>query len=59
MFARSLPGGGIHLEISLFVDKLGMTPREALASATSNYADTYGWTDIGRIEEAKARQRRT
>lgn len=48
-----MPGGGMHLEISLFVDKIGMTPREALASATSNYADTYGWTDIGRIEPGR------
>jgi hypothetical protein len=43
-----LPGWGEHRELALLV-RAGLTPREALAAATSNYAASYGWTDVGRI----------
>jgi adenine deaminase len=29
---------------------IGLSPREVIAAATSNFADIYGWRDIGRIE---------
>lgn len=43
-----LPGGGLHQEIVL-LQSLGLTPREALASATSNLADAFGWRNVGRV----------
>jgi imidazolonepropionase-like amidohydrolase len=33
--------------------RIGLSPREALAAATSNYADVYGWHDVGRIEPGR------
>jgi imidazolonepropionase-like amidohydrolase len=48
-----MPGSGLHLELTL-LDRIGFSPREALAAATSNYADVYGWRDVGRIEPRRA-----
>jgi adenine deaminase len=47
-----MPGSGLHLELAL-LHRIGLSPREALAAATSNFADTYGWRDIGRIESGR------
>jgi hypothetical protein len=47
-----MPGSGLHEEIAL-LHRLGLTPREAIAAATSNYADAYGWSDVGRIEPGR------
>ena len=43
-----MPGISMHTELELLV-RLGLTPREALAAATNNYADKFGWHDIGLI----------
>ena len=48
----SLPGSGLHLELTL-LHRIGLSPREALAAATTNYADVYGWQDVGRIEPGR------
>jgi Amidohydrolase family len=47
-----MPGSGLHLELTL-LHRIGLSPREALAAATSNFADIYGWRDIGRIEPGR------
>jgi len=47
-----MPGWGLHEELAL-LQRIGLTPREALAAATSNYADLFGWSDIGRIEPGR------
>jgi len=47
-----MPGSGLHLEIAL-LHRIGLSPREAIAAATSNYADIYGWGDVGRIEPGR------
>ena len=47
-----MPGSGLHLELAL-LHRAGLSPREALAAATSNYADVYGWRDVGRIERGR------
>lgn len=47
-----MPGSGMHLEIAL-LHRIGLSPREALAAATSNFADFYGWKDVGRIEPGR------
>jgi hypothetical protein len=48
-----MPGGGLHQELRL-LQHIGLTPREALAAATSNFVDVFGWQDIGRIEAGRA-----
>jgi hypothetical protein len=47
-----MPGSGLHLEMKL-LHRIGLSPREALAAASSNYADVYGWQDVGRIEPGR------
>jgi imidazolonepropionase-like amidohydrolase len=47
-----MPGSGLRQEIGL-LNRIGLSPREAIAAATSNFADVYGWPDIGRIETGR------
>ena len=44
----SFPGISMHTELEMLV-RLGLTPREALATATSNYATQFNWTELGFI----------
>jgi hypothetical protein len=44
----AMPGISLHTELELFV-RLGLSPREALATATSNYAQQFGWNELGLI----------
>ena len=44
----ALPGIALHVEMELLVRR-GLTPREALAAATSNYADKFGWHELGAV----------
>jgi hypothetical protein len=44
----TMPGISLHTELELLV-RLGLSPREALASATNNYALQFGWTELGQI----------
>jgi imidazolonepropionase-like amidohydrolase len=41
----------MHHELYLFVHKIGMTPREALRSATCVIADRFRFSDRGRLAE--------
>jgi adenine deaminase len=44
----TMPGISIHTELEMLV-RLGLSPREALAAATSNYAVQFGWSELGLI----------
>ena len=44
----TMPGISLHTELELLV-RLGLSPREALAAATNNYAEQFGWTELGQI----------
>jgi hypothetical protein len=44
----SLPGISEHIELEMLV-RLGLSPREALAAATNNYALQFGWNELGSI----------
>jgi imidazolonepropionase-like amidohydrolase len=45
----TMPGISIHQELEGLV-RIGLTPREALASATSNFEGTFaGWGKVGRV----------
>jgi hypothetical protein len=47
-----IPGGGLHEELRLLQD-IGLTPREALAAATSNIASAFRLADRGRLEAGR------
>ena len=44
----TLPGIALHLELRLLAE-IGLTPRQALAAATSNVAEVFGWSRTGRV----------
>lgn len=46
-------GMGVHMEMHLLVNKIGMKPIEVLKSATSLIADRFGFHDRGRISAGK------
>jgi hypothetical protein len=48
----TMPGISMHTELELLV-RLGLSPREALAAATNNYALEFGWTELGLIAPGK------
>lgn len=45
----AMPGIAMHVELEMLT-RIGLTNREALAAATSNYSEIFGWNHIGRIE---------
>ena len=48
----TMPGISMHTELELLV-RLGLTPREALAAATSNYSERLGWHELGLVENGR------
>ncbi len=44
----TMPGISLHTELELLHHKVGLTKREALAAATTNFFEAYGW-NIGKI----------
>ncbi len=44
----SFNGISLHVELEMLV-RLGLTPREALAAATNNYALQFNWNELGLI----------
>jgi Amidohydrolase family len=44
----SMAGISMHTELEMLV-RLGLSPREALAAATNNYALQFGWNELGQI----------
>ncbi|MDE3199901.1 MAG: amidohydrolase family protein [Acidobacteriota bacterium] len=44
----SMPGISMHTEMVMLV-RLGLSPREALAAATSNYSQQFGWHELGLV----------
>ncbi len=44
----TMPGISLHTELELMV-RLGLSPREALAAATNNYAIQFGWNELGLV----------
>jgi imidazolonepropionase-like amidohydrolase len=48
----TMPGISLHTELELLV-RLGLSPREALAAATNNYALQFGWNELGQIAPSR------
>lgn len=44
----TMAGISLHTELEMMV-RLGVSPREALATATNNYAIQFNWTELGAI----------
>ena len=44
----TMPGISLHTELEMLV-RIGLSPREALAAATNNYAIQLGWNELGLI----------
>jgi len=44
----TMPGISLHTELEMLV-RIGLSPREALAAATSNYSIQFGWNELGQI----------
>jgi dienelactone hydrolase len=45
----TMPGISLHTELEL-LHRIGLTNREILAAATSNFAIAYGWKNVGQIK---------
>jgi hypothetical protein len=48
----ALPGIALHVEMELLVRR-GLAPRQALAAATGNYAEKFGWRELGAVEAGR------
>jgi hypothetical protein len=48
----TMPGISLHTELELLV-RLGLTPREAIAAATANFAEFLGWEDVGLLDPGR------
>jgi hypothetical protein len=48
----TMPGISMHTELEMLV-RLGLSPREALAAATSNYSERFGWHELGLVEAGR------
>lgn len=46
----TMPGISLHTEM-LLLTKIGLTPRQALAAATSNFEKLFGWSQTGQIRQ--------
>jgi len=44
----TMPGISMHTELEMLV-RLGLSPREAVAAATNNYAEQFKWSELGQI----------
>jgi len=44
----TMPGISLYTELEMLV-RMGLSPREALAAATNNYAEQLHWTELGQI----------
>ena len=45
----TLPGISLHTELKLLT-RIGLTPRQALAAATSNFGELFGWNNVGQVK---------
>ncbi len=48
----SMPGISLLWELEALV-RYGLSPREALAAATSNFADAFGWRELGEVRPGR------
>jgi len=44
----TMPGISLHTELAL-LHRIGLTSRQAIAAATGNYGELFGWRDVGNL----------
>lgn len=44
----TMPGISLHTELALLL-RIGLTPRQAIAAATGNFRELFGWRDVGEL----------
>jgi len=44
----TMPGISLHTELAL-LHRIGLTSRQAIAAATGNYRELFGWRDVGNL----------
>jgi imidazolonepropionase-like amidohydrolase len=44
-----MPGISLHTALQLLT-RIGLTPRQALAVATSNLGELFGWSNVGKVK---------
>ena len=49
----TMPGISLHTELEILHTRIGLSRREAIAAATTNFAEAFGWK-VGRIETGYA-----
>jgi hypothetical protein len=45
----TMPGISLHTELELLT-RIGLSPRQALAAATSNFGELFGWRQVGQVK---------
>lgn len=45
----TMPGISLHTELMLLI-KIGLSPRQALAAATANFEEIFGWSKTGQVQ---------
>jgi imidazolonepropionase-like amidohydrolase len=45
---RQLPGRSVHTEMKM-LERIGLTRRQALAAATTNFASVFGFKEVGTL----------
>jgi hypothetical protein len=45
----TMPGISLHTELQLLT-RIGLTPRQALAAATGNLGELFGWSGVGQVK---------
>ncbi|HEV7505242.1 MAG TPA: amidohydrolase family protein [Thermoanaerobaculia bacterium] len=45
----TIPGVSLHTELEL-LSRVGLSPRQALAAATSNFGETFHWKTVGQVK---------
>jgi imidazolonepropionase-like amidohydrolase len=49
---KTMPGISLHTELEL-PTRIGLTSRQAIAAATTNIVEAFGWNDTGMVEEGR------
>ncbi|MBI3447643.1 MAG: hypothetical protein HY049_01790 [Acidobacteria bacterium] len=44
----TMPGISLHTELAM-LHRIGLTPRQAIAAATGNFRELFGWSDVGSL----------
>jgi imidazolonepropionase-like amidohydrolase len=49
----TMPGISLHTELKLLTSVVGLSPRRALAAATANFGQLFGWADVAQVRAGR------